>query len=559
MTTVAEVSQRYVEEHARLHPIWAVMVGIEGPRGLTDFSPEGEQARVELAKRTVAELAGADEVDDVGRLGRIFLSEVLNGELALHEAGESERLISAIAGAQSMVRQVFDLVPHSDEEDWEVVADLLAGVPAAIGGYRETLRSGLSNGRVSSVRLAATVADQCGTWSGGGAGGDGSGGGGGWFSKFVSGYGNGPLAARLFELAGAADRTYGELGSWLRDVYAPRASERDGVGDERYRLWARQLLGTVLDTDDAYEWGWQELGRLEDEKAREADKILPGAGYDEVLELLGTDHSRGIDGVEAWKAWLQDLTDRTIAQLDGRHFDIPEPLRRCEVSIPPAGSAAAPYYTPPGDAFARPGRIWFPTIGRSWFPTWDLPAIVFHEAVPGHHLQVGAVRFFHLTAAHQIGFNSAHGEGWALYAERLMDEIGGFERPEYRLGFLSMQAFRAARVVVDIGLHTGRKIPDCSPGAGEPWTYERAFEYIGHASGQSRAMCESEIDRYLSLPAQATCYKLGERSWLAGRQLARNRAGASFDLKRWHSEALALGPLGLDDLERELAKLAGGA
>ena len=554
MTTVAEVSQRYVREHAQLHPIWAVMVGVEGPRALTDYSPEGDEARAELAKRTLADLDEAADVDDVGRLGRMYLSEVLKADLELFEAGESQRLVSAIGGAQSSLRLLFDLLPRADDSDWEVVAQLLAGVPDAIDGYRETLEAGLCQGRASTVRLALTVSDQCATWAGAG--------GGGWFAQLAARYREGPLAARLSELGEAADRTYGEFGRWLKDVYAPQASDTDGVGDDRYRLWARHLLGTPLDTDEAYAWGWEELARIEKERIEEAGKIIPGAPCEEVLEVLRTDRSRGIEGVDAWRSWLQGLTDATIEQLDGRHFDIPEPLRRCEVSIPPEGSAAAPYYTSPGEGFVRPGRIWFPTLGRTWFATWDFPTIVFHEAVPGHHLQVGAIRLFQLTAAHQIGFNSAHGEGWALYAERLMDELGGFELPDQRLGFLTMQAFRAARVVVDIGLHTGREIPPVLkgwPGAGRVWDYDLAVDFIERSSGQSRAACESEAARYLSMPAQATCYKLGERAWLAGRSMARANAGASFDLKRWHGEALALGPLGLDDLERELAKLADGS
>jgi len=375
----------------------------------------------------------------------------------------------------------------------------------------------------------------------------------------VGGYGGTGLSERLGEAALRAEEAYGALGGWLQEFYAPAATSRDGVGEDRYPVWARYNLGSVLDVEEAYRWGWEELARLEAEKAVEAARIQPGAGYLEVVRMLGEDRTRGIEGVDAWKAWLQDLTDRTIESLDGVHFDVAEPLRRCEVGIPPEGTAAAPHYTPPGDGFVRPGRIWFPTIGRSWFTTWDLPSIVFHEAVPGHHLQVGAVRLMDLTRAQQVGFNSAHGEGWALYAERFMDEIGGFEKPEYRLGFLSMQAFRAARVVVDIGLHTGRPIPAewAGTGAGQAWSYETAVDFIEAASGQSRSMCKSEVDRYLSIPAQATCYKLGERSWLAGRELARRAGGSSFDLKRWHTAALGLGPLGLDDLERELASLAG--
>jgi uncharacterized protein (DUF885 family) len=283
--------------------------------------------------------------------------------------------------------------------------------------------------------------------------------------------------------------------------------------------------------------------------------VRSGADFAEVRELLTTDPQRAVHGVDAWQAWLQDLTDRTMEALDGHHFDIAPALRACVVSIPPEGSAAAPYYTPPSEDLLSPGRIWFPTMGRTTFPTWDAVTTVFHEAVPGHHLQLGATRLIELTRAQQLGFNSAHGEGWALYAERLMDELDRLDTPEYRLGFLSMQAFRAARVVVDIGLHTGQRIPLGRTGAGSEWDYDTAVEYLAAASGLSRAFCESETLRYLSWPTQATSYKLGERVWLDGRQRARRRQGEQFDLKAWHGAALALGPLGLDDLANELETL----
>jgi uncharacterized protein (DUF885 family) len=554
MGTVADVSERYVQAMGQLNPIWALFVGVESPAALTDFSPEGSEARAALMLSTLRDLESADAVDEPGRLGRLFLAEQLSGSLALHDAGEEECQVSALAGPQAGIRQSFDLLPKGSDEDWAEVLDRLLLVPGTLDGYRRMLAKGIAGGRVATRRAVMSVADQCATWSGRGAGGRG------WFSSMAAAYGDGELCSRLERAAGLADGAYASLGDWLRDEYVNVAAERDGVGEERYKAWARSSLGTDLDAEEAYGWGWEELGRLEAEKSVEADRVQAGADYAQVVEMLGNDRSRGIDGVNAWKAWLQDLTDRTIESLDGMHFDIAEPLRRCEVGIPPEGSAAAPHYTPPGDGFVRPGRIWFPTVGRSWFTTWDLPSIVYHEAVPGHHLQVGAIRLMKLTRAQQVGFNSAHGEGWALYAERFMDEIGGFDKPDFRLGFLSMQAFRAARVVVDIGLHTGRRIPRDWPGvgSGEKWTYEIAVDFIEAASGQNRPMCQSEVQRYLSLPAQATCYKLGERSWLAGRDAARRAGGPAFDLKRWHTDALALGPLGLDDLERELAALAGG-
>ncbi|HYL41292.1 MAG TPA: DUF885 domain-containing protein, partial [Candidatus Binatus sp.] len=234
--------------------------------------------------------------------------------------------------------------------------------------------------------------------------------------------------------------------------------------------------------------------------------------------------------------------------------------------IPPEGSAAAAYYTPPSEDLSRPGQTWFPTVGRSRFPTWDDVSTVYHEAVPGHHLQGATIRLVHLIRAHKLGFVSAHGEGWALYAERLMDELGWFRTPETRLGFLCAHAFRAARVVVDIGLHTGRPVPaaarsiypDWAGESGSRWGYDEAIDFIVRSGGMDRDKAESEVLRYLSWPSQATTYKLGERTWLAGREAARAAAaaeGRTFDRKAWHARALALGPLGLRQLGEELAAL----
>jgi uncharacterized protein (DUF885 family) len=548
MVTVAEVSERYVQKNAELDPTWALFAGVEARARLSDQSPEGHRARAELARGTLRLLESAEEVDEAGRLGRLFLDGELRGELELYEAGEHERHVSALDGAQAVIRQVFDLLPRSSEADWTALSECLADVPRAVMQYRATLEAGAAAGRVPSRRLVGAVAEQCETWAGSS--------GAGWFSKLARHYGDGPLAPRLAKLASSADASYGELAQWLRTGYSSRACAEDGVGEERYRAWARQTLGQELDVEDAYLWGWDELGRLEAEQSTEAGRVSPGASYDEVVAQLSLDHARGIEGVDAWRAWLQDLTDRTVASLDGEHFEIAPQLRVCEICVPPEGSAASPYYTPPGDGFARPGQVWFPTVGRSWFPIWDLPTTVFHEAVPGHHLQIGQARLLPLTRAHQVGMSSGHAEGWALYAERFMDEIGSFEKPEFRLGFLSMQAFRAARVVVDIGLHTGRRIPAGWPSAGETWSYELAVEYVQRASGLDRAFSESEVLRYLSLPSQATCYKLGERAWLEGREAAKRRANGSLDLKRWHKEALALGSLGLGALVPELVRIA---
>lgn len=559
MTTITELSERYVDELARIDPVGAARgMGVGGDlHNLTDYSPDGLAAWAELLRRTAADLRAAEPADEAERLGRLFVLGEVEGELGVFESGEQERLVSALVGPPAAVRMSFDLLEMSTTEDWERIADRLDAVPATMAGYQASLARGAAAGRVAAKAVVEAVVDQCRTW----AEGDG------WFSAYVAeGSGDHPAAGadaddtidaaldeRLRTAARAAGAAYGALGAWLATDYLAQATDDAGVGEERYRTWARASLGGMVDLDDTYAWAWDELGRLEAEKAIECDRILPGAGFAEVQELLVNDPDRCIHGVDAYRQWLQDISDDATSRLNGWQFDIPEPLLRCEISIPPEGSAAAAYYTPPSEDLSQPGRTWFPALGRTMFPTWDEVTTAYHEAVPGHHLQLGSTRVAPLIRAHRVGFNSAHGEGWALYAERLMDELGFFDTPDTRLGFLASQAFRTVRVVVDIGLHTGRTIPAGWPHAGERWNQAIAEEYLRSAGGLTPAFAESEALRYLSWPGQAITYKVGERAWLDGREAARETAGPDFDLKAWHARSLDLGALGLDDLRVELS------
>jgi uncharacterized protein (DUF885 family) len=567
MPTISEVSSTYIDEVAALDPPRGERWGVksDGTR-LTDYSPEGFEALSGLLQKTLDRLGQAEAPkDDAERLGQGFLGDFVGGELGVIQAGERERWLSIITGPPASTRSVFDLMDRSTPEAWQTIAGRLRAVPKAMAGYRATLQEGLDDGKAASRRQAIAVAEQCETWAGAGDGG--------WFKGYVGEYDkafgaqDGKLGSELTTAARDAGNAYAELAGWLRETYAPKAVTTDGSGDERYQAWARFLLGTErLDIDEAYAWGWEELARLEAEKTIECAQILPGASFLEVRELLITDPRRSIEGVDAYRSWLQYVTDEAIAGLSGRQFEIDESIRRCDVRIPPEGSAAAAYYTPPSEDLSRPGQTWFPTVGRTRFPTWDEVSTVYHEAAPGHHLQGATIRLVPMTRAQKLGFVSAHGEGWALYAERLMDDLGWFRTPETRLGFLCAHAFRAARVVADIGLHTGRAIPaagaklypDWSGAAGGGWTYDGAIDFMVRSGGMDRDKSESEVLRYLSWPSQATAYKLGERAWLAGRAAANVRArteGNEFDLKGWHKRALALGPLGLDRLVAELSRI----
>jgi uncharacterized protein (DUF885 family) len=565
--TPRQLADRYVDAVCDLDPIVATTLGTRpGDDRLPDPSPAGLAAEEALTRETLAELdrlLTADpglEANPVERRCARLLRERLGAELAAFEAGEGFRALSNLFSPIHSIRQVFSLMPAATEDDWAVIARRMARVPEAYRGFRESLEEGSRRGLFVAPRQVRTVVSQLDEWLLVP-----------YFNGFVA---NGPeaLSAQLHEAARAADQAVADIRDYLRDVYGPRTDGTpDAVGRERYALATRRWTGSDLGAgsasgegglEEAYAWGWAEHRRILAEQRIEAEKVLPGSTPLEAMRWLGL-NGPAVEGVEEVRERLQAMMDGAIAELDGTHFDLAEPVRRVEAMIAPPGSAAAPYYTRPAQDFSRPGRTWLPTLGRTRFPLWDLVSIWYHEGVPGHHLQLAQWAYVSKqlsTYQTSLGSVGANVEGWALYAERLMDELGYFSDPAERLGFLDAQQLRAVRVVIDIGMHLQLPVPDDAEGTlaahrGEPWTPELARAFLGENSGADLAFLDSELVRYLGIPGQAISYKLGERAWLAGRAAAQQARGDAFDLKAWHMAALSQGSLGLDDLADELAKL----
>ncbi|MET7549511.1 MULTISPECIES: DUF885 domain-containing protein [unclassified Streptomyces] len=550
-----QVADDYVDAFIELDPIAGTYLGVEASSSrLPDFSPAGQEALAELARTTLVKLDAAEQLpgadsDAERRCGRL-LRERLTAELAVHEADESLRAVSNLHSPAHSVREVLTVTPTETDEDWAAIVERLRAVPAALEGYRTSLALGLERKLYGGPRATTTFIGQLTEWVGDN--------GTGFFQTFVA---PGPDALRsdLDDAARQATTSLVALRDWMRDVYAPEIEGApDTVGRERYARWSRYFNGTDLDLDEAYAYGWSEYHRLLAEMKTEAEKVLPGAGPWEALAHLDV-HGKHIEGVDEVQAWLQGLMDEAIEALDGTHFELAERVRKVESRIAPPGGAAAPYYTGPSEDFSRPGRTWLPTMGETRFPVYDLVSTWYHEGVPGHHLQIA--QWTHVADSlsryqASIGMVSANAEGWALYAERLMDELGFLPDAERRLGYLDAQMMRACRVIVDIGMHAELEIPADSPfRPGERWTPELAQEFFGNHSGRPAEFVESELTRYLSMPGQAIGYKLGERAWLLGRENARKAHGDAFDAKAWHMAALSQGPLGLDDLVDELSKL----
>ncbi len=540
---IFELSDQYIVESAALDPMLASFWGIPGHDDqITDYSPDGWAARLELHRKAIRNLTQVVAHSRSDRIAIEVMRERVQAEIDLIESGEYHRWLSVLNSHHEYVRDIFDFMPRQSDQDWMNVRTRLVAVPTALDRLRASFVFAAEKGQVAARRQALACGSQCEVWGSPD----------GYFAELVTECESLDLS---IEARGAAE-AFIEFGHWLRNDYAAIATPHDPVGADRYRLFARYHNGTELDLDETYLWGWEELNNIETRMCSLVERILPGASRDECIEQLKHDPRYVVQGADNFLAWSQDVIDRTIDNLDGKYFQIAEPLRRCQAMAAPAGGPDATYYTPPTEDFSRPGQIWHPVAGKDHFPLWEALSTEYHESAPGHHLQLAQMMYQaeSLTRFQRLGVAiSGHGEGWALYAERLMHELGYLDDPVYELGWLAGQALRAARVVVDIGLHCELRIPSNERfHPGERWRSELGLPFLLERTGYPVDHLKSEMDRYLGMPGQAISYKVGERVWLQGRDRARQRLGSKFDLKRFHQVALDMGAMGLDQLSDEL-------
>jgi uncharacterized protein (DUF885 family) len=543
-TAVDRIAEEWVDTTVDLHPEQAVYLGRSGHEGLfSDYSTDGLAAD-EAAERTLLRrLDAAVAVDESDAITKADLAREVALSIESRAAGLPLRDVNNIESPVQTIRDVFDLETTETAEDWDRVARRLGNVGAALDGYAERLLAGVRQGVVPARRQVALAAGQAREF----AAPDG------FFASMperAERQGAVPpsLLAAVTAAARAAGEAYDRIAEVLEQQVAPAASEHDAVGRERYALSSRRFLGATVDLDDTYEWGLAELERMAAEQAEVAREIVPGGTVEDAIAALEQDPRQRLDGTAALQAWMQRLSDAAVEALGRTHFDIPEPVRTLECRIAPTHSGVI-YYTPPADDFSRPGRMWWSVPeGVERFTTWRETTTVYHEGVPGHHLQIAtALTNRSLNTWRRNAGTSGYWEGWALYAERLMAELGYLDDPADRLGMLDGQRMRAARVVIDIGLHLGKRGPD-----GEVWTRDSALALFRQHVHMDDAVLRFEVDRYAGWPGQAASYKVGQRIWEDLRAESARRAGADFDTAAFHRRALLLGGMGLDTLRSAL-------
>jgi len=550
-TVIDGIAEKWVTTLADLDPDIAIWIGIPGRiKEYGDQSPEGHQRIRDESKKVLTKLQNAEPVDDIDWVTKSDLSGQLELALEEHDAGLWKRDLNVIASPAQGLRDVLDLMAHDTADDWKSIADKLSNLPKAMDGYIESLRQGIAEGSVPARRQVREVLSQAKKYSAKD----------GFFFTFADSATTSDGAdlpdSLLTELrigAAASAGAYAKLAEFFVGELEPSASDTDAVGRELYALHSRSFLGAKIDLDETYEWGIEELARMVEEQTRIAGEIKPGASVEEAIAVLDADQSRKLHGTKALQEWMQDLSDTAISELSQSHFDIPEPVKNLECMIAPTQEGGI-YYTGPSDDFSRAGRMWWSVpAGITEFDTWRERTTVYHEGVPGHHLQIAQAVYNRSslnTWRRQLAGTSGHAEGWALYAERLMEELGYLDDPADRLGMLDGQRMRAARVVLDLGVHLGKKRLD---GNGV-WDYDYAFDFMKKNVNMNEPFVRFEVNRYFGWPGQAPSYKVGQRIWEQLRDDAKAREGTSFVIKEFHRKALDIGGVGLDTLRAALAR-----
>ena len=550
LTDVDQIANEYFEKVLDLNPVQATELGRKGVETLyPDYSPAGEKAFARLAKKTLKKVDNVLPIDDVDLVTLDALQERLSLYRKQYKAGFGGWQMNNIASVPQEVRSVFDLMKRNTQQDWEHIIGRMHRVTEALEGYIQTLEAAREEGKVAPRRQVDIVIEQTAAYYAPG----------GFFDELAA-----EVAAAVPSLkdevaagAEAAKEGYRRLNSYLVEKLQPVAPSRDAVGRKAYSLHSRSFLGTTIDLDETYAWGVKELESIIARQREVAEEIEPGASIERAKQLLDEDPARQLHGTDELKAWMQKLADAAVENLADTHFEMGGPMRRIECCIAPTNEGGI-YYTGPSPDFSRPGRMWWSVPeGEDTFTTWRETSTVYHEGVPGHHLQIAIATALKGTMNSwrtNMLWVSGHGEGWALYAERLMEELGYLKDPGDRMGMLNAQRMRAARVVFDIGVHCEMPIPaewaeQLGVEPGTIWTSELGYEFLKLNLDESEGQQRFEFLRYLGWPGQAPSYKIGERLWLELRDQALRRGD---DMRAFHTRALLLGSVGLDTLRRAL-------
>jgi len=552
MTSARELADRVHQRWLEENPFAATMYGIPGYDDLVpDESEQGQAAwRAEVGRFL-------DEADAVAA-GQLTSAEAVTLDCA-KEAAAAEREAIDLAGAEYTVTAMQYAGPAAflavaartvlvDPAAAEAYLSRLRRSGAWLDQIAARLRAGARKGRLP----VAPLAEQAVTWAEGVLADPGG-------SPVLS-----PRPPRGWQATAAWEErrraateevVYPALARWVATVkeLLPRArpSERAGLaympdGEEDYARAVRIYTTLPLSAAELHQTGLDHIAALE-ERAVELGTGLGLSGVGEVFAAL-----RDSNGQVAPEEAIRRAT-AAVRRAEARAGEVfPAPLPPpCEVTPMPevvAVSGAAPHYTPPRLDGGRPGTFWFNTKRPTAGTGWDTEVVAFHEAVPGHHLQLSRLQLLtSLPALQRQRSIAVFSEGWGLYAEQLAEEAGLYADERGLLGSISTSLMRATRLVVDTGIHAFG------------WSRERALAFMAEHVPMPREFLASEVDRYIVMPGQALAYLTGKLEILRIRDDARRRQGPAFSLPAFHGAVLDHGSLPMPTLARSISAWLDGA
>ncbi|HET7600451.1 MAG TPA: DUF885 domain-containing protein [Gemmatimonadales bacterium] len=555
---VARLSDEYWRAELDRFPELATINGFRGPRngGLTDISPAGFSAWDARLRRLSAALSAVDSsrLARADRVNLALLRDEVESALGARVCHRELWTVDQLNGPQVAFATLAALQPVGTAAERDAVLARWRRMGPYVDQYVRNLRRGLDSGYVAARINVERVADQIDRLLEQPAD----------SSPFLAPVrragraGAGAFADALRTVV--RDRIHPALRRYrdfLRTDYLPRSREQPGVrgipnGAACYTALIRLHTSLAIPAESLHQDGLAEVAAIRGEMAAIARRRFQAENLDSLLRALPRDTSLTFatrhdvfeaarDAVSRMERKLPELFDRL-------------PRRRVVVEEMPAyqerDAPAAYYYQGTADG-RRPGRYLVNTYEPRSRPRYTSEVLAYHEAVPGHHLQIALAQELPLPAFRRYGGGSnALIEGWALYTERLADEAGMYGGDLDRLGMLIFQSWRACRLVVDTGLHA------------LGWSRRQAVDYLLHNTALSELDAENEVDRYIVDPGQALAYKVGQREILRLREEARRRLGARFDLRRFHDAVLRDGAVTLPVLAenvREWEQGQGGA
>ena len=545
--TVARLGEEYFRAHLAARPFAATVYGVAGYDA--EVPDPGRDAEAGLRSRfagIAGELAGVDRsglaVPD--RVSHAVLETRLRAEQetlrwGLHEVAVSATMMGAVPALVS-------LVPSASVADPPAAEAYLTRL-GRLGGYLDALaqryRQAVADGRFPTARGVGQAVDQ------------------------LDGYlatppERDPLLSPAPGPEVDAEAWRARAGDLVASVVRPallryravladelqpvgRGDDAVGVGHvpggpEGYLALVRSHTTTELIPEEIHETGLRLVAELREEFAERGGRVLGTSDVPEVLHRLRDDPSLRFETAAQIVATADGALRRAEEALPDwfRGYDIAPCVVR-EMHPVEAEKSVLGYYRPPAADGSRPGSHVVNTHRPELRPRFEYEALAFHESVPGHHLQIGVAQSLtDLPDFRRFSYVTAHGEGWALYTERLCDEMGLYSSELSRFGMVSFDAWRACRLVVDTGMHH------------YGWPRDRAVSYLRDNTALSETNIANEVDRYIAAPGQALAYMVGRLRIRSLRERAERELGAAFDVREFHHRVLGHGPVPLDTLEQ---------